>query len=103
MLALVPSLTSGWDVGRYSQNLDHEASSGGIVWVGQYLAGGWSSVNSPAGDGIDASSRFHSAYFKGQAEAMWPMWSQIPVQEGNVFRKKAIILAASNKNNETFS
>lgn len=52
MLALVPSLTSGWDAGRYSQNLDREASVVELYeWsLGQRLARGWSSANSPAGD-----------------------------------------------------
>lgn len=72
MLALVPSLTSGWDVGRYSQNLDQEASVVELYeWsLGQHLARGWSSAKSPGGDGIDASSRFHSIFFRGRTEAM---------------------------------
>lgn len=72
MLALVPSLTSGWNVGQYRQNLDREALVVDMYeWsLGQHLARGWSSAHSPAGDGIGASSRFHSTCFKGQAEAM---------------------------------
>lgn len=52
MLALVPSLTSGWDAGQYSQNLDREASVVELYeWsLGQRLARDWSSANSPAGD-----------------------------------------------------
>lgn len=58
MLALVPSLTSGWDGGRYRQNLDQEASVvESYEWsLGQHLARGWSSANGHAGDGLGASS-----------------------------------------------